>query len=163
MTILLLLTDTSLDIQEMVTAIARPMIEGSLQEQEENAFWETLRHRLLGNDVNTGLQRTELADRLEQLRNRSLFGLLIVNALWLAMLSYFYVGIDSPLSRLNLYGLISGALYGFTLVIQVIGMTVCRVNHILIRLARYLYGDSIPMWVYMKEKTQRPVSGADIK
>ena len=138
----------------MVTSIARPMIEGSLQEKEENEFWENLLLRLLGNDVNTGLQRTELADRLKQLRDRSLIGLLIVNAIWLAMLSYFYVGIDSPLSRLNLYGLISGALYGFTLVIQVIGMTICRVNHILIRLARYLYGDTIPMWVYRREKNQ---------
>ena len=147
-------TDANLDIQQMMTSISRPMTEGSRQEQEENAFWEELRQRLLGNEVNTGLQRTELADRLKQLRNRSLVGLLIVNAMWLAMLSYFYMGLDTPLSRLNLYGLISGALYGFTLVIQVIGMTICRVNHILIRLARYLYGDTIPMWVAMKEKTQ---------
>ncbi|KAK7110943.1 hypothetical protein V1264_014736 [Littorina saxatilis] len=144
--------DSNLDIQQMVNSIARPMQDGSTQELQENVFWEELRHRLLGNDVNIGLQRVELAEQLEQLRNRSLLGLMMINAVWLGVLSYFYVGVDSPLARLNLYGLISGALYGFTLVIQLIGMTICRVQHVLLMMARYLYGDIIPAWIWLKEK-----------
>ena len=74
---------------------------------------------------------------------------------WLlqVILSYFYVGVDSPLARLNLYGLISGALYGFTLVVQIIGMTVSRVTHALQWLAQYLYGGQIPAWVWLKHRT----------
>nr|KAG5706142.1 hypothetical protein BaRGS_025764 [Batillaria attramentaria] len=144
--------DNNVDIQEMVNAMSRPMMEGNAQERDENAFWENLRERLLGNDVNRGLEREELANRLEKLRNRSLLGVMGINAVWLALLSYFYVGTDSPLSRLNLYGVISGALYGFTLVIQVIGMTICRVNYMLRKFAWYLYGDRYPMWVCAKNK-----------
>lgn len=137
----------------MVSSIARSMSDGSPHEKKEFEFWESLRTRLLGNDVNTGLEKAELAERLRRLRNRSLTGLMVINALWLALLSYFYVGVESPMSRLNLYGVISGALYGFTLFIQVIGMTICRVNYLLRLLARYLYGDKVSMWVSTKDRT----------
>ncbi|XP_076465667.1 uncharacterized protein LOC143297281 [Babylonia areolata] len=144
--------DNNGEIQRMVTSMTQVMADGSDLEQVEHKFWEDLRHSLLANDVNVGLERAELAHCLERLRDRSLLGLLSVNVLWLAVLSYFYVGIDSPISRLNLYGIISGALYGFTLIIQVIGMTVSRVHHILIKLARYLYGDQIPMWICLDDR-----------
>lgn len=127
------------------------MTEGSEEDRNENAFWENLRGSLLGNDVNLGLEKEELAERLRIMRNRSLTAVLVINALWLALLSFFYMGVSSPLSRLNVYGVISGALYGFTLTIQVIGLTVCRVNYLLRKLARCLYGDVRPMWVCEKK------------
>ncbi|PVD30294.1 hypothetical protein C0Q70_09558 [Pomacea canaliculata] len=88
--------DNSFDIQTMVSSIARSMSDGSPHEKKEFEFWESLRTRLLGNDVNTGLEKAELAERLRRLRNRSLTGLMVINALWLALLSYFYVGVESP-------------------------------------------------------------------
>ena len=151
------MTDTDVDIQQVITSVTRSAEDSTTEEQGEDAFWINLRHTLLGNDVNLGLERAQLSDSLERLRNYSLLSLLFINALWLAILSYFYVGIDSRLSRLNLYGLISGALYGFTLVIQVVGMTVCRVHHGLVKLARYLYGDNTPMWVYVPRDKENSV------
>ncbi|KAK6166486.1 hypothetical protein SNE40_023162 [Patella caerulea] len=139
-------------ISEGVKANTRDITEGNEDDQTENIFWDDLRRRLLGNDTNIGLEKAELAERLRSLRNKSLTGLLVVNALWLALLSFFYMGVDTPLSRLNVYGVISGALYGFTLIIQVFGLTVCRINYILQWFARYLFGDEKKMWVCGRNK-----------
>ncbi|XP_046333000.1 uncharacterized protein LOC124115884 [Haliotis rufescens] len=138
-------------LKETVASQITNMTDGNEEDRNENAFWENLRGSLLGNDVNLGLEKEELAERLRIMRNRSLTAVLVINALWLALLSFFYMGVSSPLSRLNVYGVISGALYGFTLTIQVIGLTVCRVNYLLRKLARCLYGDVRPMWVCEKK------------
>ena len=127
------------------------MATGSPEEQLENDFWLNMRSSLIGNDVNTGLEKAALAEGLRQMRNRSLTGLLVINALWLCLLSYFYMGVSSSLSRLNVYGVISGVLYGFTLTIQVFGLTVCRINYLLRKLARCLYSEDRPMWVCEKK------------
>ncbi|ESP04299.1 hypothetical protein LOTGIDRAFT_170891 [Lottia gigantea] len=144
--------ETHEGIHEAVKGNTRDITDGSEEDRTEEMFWNDLRERLLGNDTNIGLQKTELAERLRTLRNRSLSGVLIVNALWLSLLSFFYMGVDSPLSRLNVYGVISGALYGFTLIIQVFGLTVCRVDYLLQWFARYMYGDERQMWVSARKK-----------
>ncbi|XP_041365067.1 chitin synthase-like [Gigantopelta aegis] len=138
-------------IKDAVASQIDEMVNGTAEEQSENDFWLHMRSTLIGNDVNTGLEKAALADGLRQMRNRSLTGLLIINALWLCLLSYFYMGVSSSLSRLNVYGVISGALYGFTLTIQVFGLTVCRINYLLRKLARCLYSDERTMWVCEKK------------
>ncbi|XP_036362447.1 uncharacterized protein LOC118765089 [Octopus sinensis] len=125
--------------------------EGNELQQKEHEFWQNLRATLLGNDVNLGLAKAELGDRLKRLRNYAWCGMVVTNVLWLAMLSAFYIGISSPLSRLNVYGVISGALYGFTLVIQLIGLTAFRLDYLLRKLAESTYGRKLPFWVNQKE------------
>ena len=127
------------------------LIDISESDKEEHVFWESLVTRLLGNDVNTGLGKAELAQGLRRLRNRSLGGLLAINAVWLGVLSYFYMGINSEISRLNIYGLISGALYGFTLCIQIIGLTVSRVCQCSRKLAEQIGGVDAEMYVHKRE------------
>lgn len=127
------------------------MEDGNEDQRAEHDFWEKLRDTLLGTDVNIGLQKAELAEKLRTMRNRCFIGLMTINFLWLLLLSVFYVGISSTLSRLNVYGLISGALYGFTLTIQVIGLTVCRVDMLIRKLAIRVYGDERPIWVSEKD------------
>ncbi|CAI9728096.1 Hypothetical predicted protein [Octopus vulgaris] len=43
--------------------------EGNELQQKEHEFWQNLRATLLGNDVNLGLAKAELGDRLKRLRN----------------------------------------------------------------------------------------------
>lgn len=131
------------------------MAEGSDERKAENAFWEKLIQSRLGNNVNKGLEKEDLAAGLRKLRNRSLGGFMFINAVWLVFLSYFFMGLDSPLSRLNIYGVISGALYGFTLIIQTVGLTAGRIEQLIKRLARYIYGESIPVWVSEKERKSK--------
>ena len=125
---------------------------------EEHKFWADLAATLIGVGVNTGLEKAALAEGLRTLRNRTLATFLGLNALWLGMLSYFYLGADSPLARLNIYGVMSGALYGFTLAIQLVGLTAGRLEQVLGKLARRICrGDgaggvnSVSMWVHHRE------------
>ena len=122
-----------------------------LQYKTEYNFWFYLKKTVIGTDVNTGLGKTELAQQLQRLRNRALIGILIINGLWLVMLSIFYMGISSSLSRLNIYGVISGALYGFTLVIQILGITACRLDHFIRYLGKSVYGHRKPSWINYKQ------------
>ena len=119
--------------------------------RQEVAFWESLTSTLVGNCVNKGLEKEELVEGLRSLRNRSLGGLLFINAIWLSLLSYFYMGTDSTLSRLNIYGVISGVLYGFTLAVQIVGLTASRVQQVVARAARFVYGEEVPVYVHKRE------------
>ncbi|CAG5134390.1 unnamed protein product, partial [Candidula unifasciata] len=143
--------DAKCELQDIISSLLVDMSKGDLQAREEHKFWESLTSTRLGTEVNKGLGKAELAEGLRVLRNRLFAGFLILNALWLGFLSYFYLGLDTPLSRLNIYGMISGALYGFTLIIQIVGLTVSRVDQVLTRLAKYVYKDDVPLWVHEKD------------
>ena len=93
------------------------------------------------------MDKSALAEGLHKLRNRALFGLLLVTAGWLCLLSYFYLASDSPVSRLNIYAVMSGALCGFTFTIQVIGLTVSRLQQVVNKLARFIYKENTPMFI----------------
>ncbi|KAK0055220.1 chitin synthase chs-2-like isoform X2 [Biomphalaria pfeifferi] len=143
--------DTQTEIQTILSSLARDMSQGDEKAREEHKFWESLVATHLGIAVNQGLEKAALAEGLGRLRNRLLAAFLFLNAVWLAFLSYFYMGLDSPLSRLNIYGIISGALYGFTLIIQILGLTAGRIEQVLRKLATYVHGDDMPVWVKEKE------------
>lgn len=125
--------------------------EGNSQYQLEYNFWHNLRQSVIGTDVNTGLSKAELTQQLQRMRNWSLFGILTINGLWLVVLSIFYMGISSSLSKLNIYGVISGALYGFTLVIQMLGLTACRLDHLIRYVGNVVFGQRQPFWINRKE------------
>ncbi|GFS00558.1 chitin synthase [Elysia marginata] len=147
--------DTEAELQSAVSARLSDMRDYGQRAVEEHKFWADLASSLIGVGVNTGLEKAALAQGLRTLRNRTLATFLGLNALWLAMLSYFYLGADSPLARLNIYGVMSGALYGFTLAIQLVGLTAGRLEQVLGKIARQVCrdgGDSrVPLWVHRRQ------------
>ncbi|CAL1533693.1 unnamed protein product [Lymnaea stagnalis] len=143
--------DAQTELQDILSSLVMDMSKGDEKAREEYKFWESLIATHLGVDVNKGLEKAALAEGLGRMRNRLLGGFLLLNAVWLGFLSYFYLGLDSPLSRLNIYGIISGALYGFTLIIQILGLTAGRIEQVLRRLATYVHGDKFPVWVSERE------------
>ncbi|GFO08503.1 chitin synthase [Plakobranchus ocellatus] len=147
--------DTGAELQSAVSVRVMDMSEGGERAVQEHKFWQELVSTLVGVGVNTGLEKAALAQGLRTLRNRTLGTFLALNALWLGLLSYFYLGADSPLARLNIYGVMSAALYGFTLAIQLVGLTASRLEQVFSRLARRVYdGDqSVPVWVHNRDAT----------
>ena len=127
------------------------MADGHSQHVEEHHFWTRMCHIALGRDVNRGLEGTKLASGLRTLRNICLLSMLVLNALWLILLSVLYFNAELNLARLNVYGLIAGAVYGLVLFIQVLGMAVHRVQAIFTRLGRSLFGRETPIWIYNRK------------
>ena len=118
---------------------------------EEHHFWTRMCQIVLGNDVNRGLEGSRLAAGLRTLRNVCLLSMLVLNALWLLLLSVLYFNADLSLARLNVYGLIAAAVYGLVLFIQVLGMTIHRLQAIFTRFGRVLFGKDTPVWVYERK------------
>ena len=98
---------------------------------------------LRGDKLNTGLRR---------LRNLCLICLLLLNTLWLVLLSLLYYNTDMNLAKLNIYGLIAGAVYGLVLFIQLVGMTVHRIQALFARFGRAVFGDCKPVWIYRRDR-----------
>ena len=126
----------------------RHMTEGP--QLEEYVFWRRLCDLVIGHKVNEGLSGEALALRLRTLRNICLISLIILNTLWLIMLSVLYFNADVNLARVNIYGLIAAAVYGLVLFIQLIGMTMHRVQATFTRLAMAVFGGDRPVWVYAR-------------
>ena len=124
------------------------MSEAHGQRVEEYIFWERMRHTVLGTSVNLGLNENQLANGLRTLRNTCLLTMLILNALWLLLLSVLYFNVDFLLARVNVYGLIAAAVYGLVLFVQVLGMTVHRAQAIFHRFARKIFGHDRFVWIY---------------
>ncbi len=109
-----------------------------------------MRDAILGHDVLPGLTGSVLADGLRSLRNWCLLALLLLNTLWLVLLSVLYYHGNVMLAKLNMYGLIAGAVYGLVLLIQVVGMLVHRVQAIFSRFAKNVFGPDTPVWVHSR-------------
>ena len=122
---------------ECTTNAFKPMNEGQGPQIEEYSFWERMRQIVLGTNVNIGLEGPDLANGLRNLRNLCLLSMLILNALWLMLLSVLYFNTDQNLARLNMYGLIAACVYGLVLVVQWLGMTIHRTQAIFTRFARF--------------------------
>ena len=133
---------------ECTTNAFKPMNEGQGQHIEEYSFWERMRQIILGTNVNIGLEGPDLANGLRNLRNLCLLSMLILNALWLMLLSVFYFNTDLNLARLNMYGLIAACVYGLVLVIQWLGMTIHRTQAVFTRFARFVFSANRPVWIY---------------
>ncbi|XP_013417859.1 uncharacterized protein LOC106178970 [Lingula anatina] len=141
-------TDESEDVEVECTADHfHSMLDGNEQQIEEHVFWERMHEIVLGKGVNLGLDQASLASGLRNLRNICLLSLLILNALWLVLLSVFYFNANFNLVKLNVYGLITGAVYGLVLAVQVVGMTVHRVEALFTRYAVIIFGHDRPIWI----------------
>ena len=139
--------DTSPPV-ECTTSTFKPMNEGQGQHIEEYSFWERMRQIVLGTNVNLGLEGPHLANGLRNLRNICLLSMLVLNALWLILLSVLYFNADLNLARLNMYGLIAASVYGLVLVVQWLGMTIHRTQAVFTRFARFVFGANRPVWIY---------------
>ena len=139
--------DTSPPV-ECTTNAFKPMNEGQGQHIEEYSFWERMRQIVLGTNVNLGLEGSDLATGLRNLRNVCLLSMLVLNALWLILLSVLYFNADLNLARLNMYGLIAACVYGLVLVVQWLGMTIHRTQAVFTRFARFIFSDNRPIWIY---------------
>ncbi len=130
----------------------KPMNQAQGQQLEEYTFWERMRQLVLGTDVNKGLEGGDLASGLRTLRNICLLSMLILNALWLILLSVLYFNADLNLARLNMYGLIAACVYGLVLVVQLVGMTIHRSQAVFNRFGRNIFGKDRPVWIYQRNK-----------
>ena len=139
--------DTSPPV-ECTTNTFKSMNEGQGQHIEEYSFWERMRQIVLGTNVNLGLEGPDLANGLRNLRNVCLLSMLVLNALWLILLSVLYFNVDLNLARLNMYGLIAACVYGLVLVVQWLGMTIHRTQAVFTRFARFVFSDNRPVWIY---------------
>ena len=133
---------------ECTTNRFKPMNEVPGQTTEEYVFWEKMCRLVLGTQVNLGLDNLQLASGLRTLRNTCLLSILVLNALWLLLLSVLYFNADLNLARLNVYGLIAAAVYGLALFVQLLGMTIHRTQAIFTRFGRAVFGKDKPMWSY---------------
>lgn len=104
------------------------MADGSYEEQIEFRFWSEVRDKILGKDVNLGLDLETMTSGLRKLRLNAVIGILSANGLWLCCLSVLYWYTAAGFTKVNAYGLICGALYGFSFTVQVLGMTTYRVK-----------------------------------
>ncbi|XP_041365297.1 uncharacterized protein LOC121380520 [Gigantopelta aegis] len=114
---------------------------------EEQTFWTQLVQDLVGKDTNLGLNKHDLEAGLHKLRLKAVLAICIVNIAWVVGLGFFYNSAVSRDSSLNGYGIMNGILYGFSFLIQVVGMTVFRVQDCAHRLGKHIFKNDKPHWI----------------
>lgn len=119
---------------------------------EEERFWETLVARLIGKDVNLGLGIEELVRGLRKLRFRIVVIVMITNLAWIIALSFFYLWSFSSGSQISAYGILSGVLYAFSFFIQIVGMTIYRVQDGVHRIGKIIYGKDLAHYVRSRDE-----------
>ncbi|XP_046337780.2 uncharacterized protein LOC124119335 [Haliotis rufescens] len=118
---------------------------------EEQLFWTQLLEKLIGKDINLGLEKDVLADGLKSLRFRTLIAILVANVIWVIGLGLFYATSVEKTDSLSGYGIMIGVLYGFSFVIHVVGMTVYRFSDCAHRLGKKIFKDEKSHWVTRRE------------
>ncbi|KAL8586378.1 hypothetical protein ACOMHN_022993 [Nucella lapillus] len=117
---------------------------------EEESFWHHLMAGVMGKEVNLGLNMQQLTSGLRTLRNKVVVTIMISNLLWVIALSVFYLwsfrSRESG-SQISAYGILSSVLYAFSFLIQIVGMTVYRLQDGLHRLGKMIYGTEKPHYV----------------
>ena len=147
-------TDVAKDEDDTVTCPQsqfKDLAEG--HQYEESVFWQRMRDLILSHDVNLGLGGAKLAGGLRSLRIVCLLALIIFNVLWMVLLSVLYFNADVNMARLNVYGLIAGAVYGLVLFVQLVGMTIHRLQAIFGKFALRVFGQDKPVWIYTRTNT----------
>lgn len=127
-------------------------LSNKTEDEIEYKFWKSLRENLIGHTSRIGLDKENMAKRLWQLRTKAIIALFGCNVLWIVMLAYLFSVISDNTSKLNSFAMISGFLYGISFAIQLVGMTVHRVQDSFERLVRYTNKDSRPEWVISKTR-----------
>ena len=125
------------------------------QNDDEYTFWERMREQVLGREINLGLEGQRLAEGLRRLRNVCLLAMIVLNAIWLVMLTILYYNAEIDLTKMNTYGLIAGIVYGFVLCIQLVGMTIHRIQSLFRLTALKIFGKDKPVWIYQRNAVYR--------
>ncbi|XP_076437985.1 uncharacterized protein LOC143277129 [Babylonia areolata] len=128
---------------------------GALSEQiqdlarEEGSFWRHVTASLIGRDANLGLGSEQLASSLRTLRNKAVVTGMVCNLLWILALSALYMLTyrDQDDGQVGAFGVFAGIMYAFSFLIQVVGMTVFRLQDVLHRLGKMIYGKEKPHYV----------------
>lgn len=89
----------------------------------------------------------DLAKGLRNLRFRVVVAVMVLNLLWVIGLSFFYLWSFKSGSQISAYGILNGVLYAFSFFIQIVGMTVYRVQDGVHRLGKKIYGTEKPYYV----------------
>ncbi|KAL5017547.1 hypothetical protein ScPMuIL_007136 [Solemya velum] len=128
-------------------------MEGEDRHQEENEqeFWSRIVDSLLGPEINRGSDKAQLAALLLSLRRKSVVIFLVINFIWAISVCVVYAFLLSSSGGLNAIGVIFGVIYGYSLSVQVIGMTVCRVNDAITWIARLSCDEDKNIWVHPRE------------
>lgn len=124
---------------------------GPEEQKQEHKFWEDLREKLLGRDVNLGADDVTLRRQLKIVRNRSLACMMLANLFWLAFLSVMYMLLPPDN---HVFGFVLCGIYSFSLVIQLIGMTVNKFRTIFRKFVVTTYGSRQPIWIGPRAKTK---------
>ncbi|XP_036356166.1 chitin synthase chs-1-like, partial [Octopus sinensis] len=123
------------------------------EEEVEYKFWRFLRDFVIGSTVKMGAPKSEIAEKLRKLRVKSVFAFLTCNTIWMIILGYIYTNITAEKSKLNLFGLINGSLFGVSLIVQMIGMTIHRTQD---TIERFIRKSNIhtkqPEWIITKDE-----------
>ncbi|XP_050418787.1 chitin synthase chs-1 isoform X1 [Patella vulgata] len=137
-------TSPSTETLDLETEMTPEQLKG--MSEEEQTFWNDLVLKFIGKDVNLGLEKDDLASGLNSLRIKALVAVLISNVIWVAVIGYFYLSAVDD-NSLNGYAVMSGALYGFSFCIQVVGMTVYRAKDCIHKLGKAIFKMDKPVWI----------------
>ena len=148
----LTLEESESEVPVECTTQFQPMKEGPGPVGEEYSFWDRIRNVALGTNVNVGLQGASLDSGLRTLRNICLLVMIFLNAAWLLVLSMLYFNADVLLARVNIYGLIAAAVYGLVLFVQLLGMSVHRVQALFNRFGTCVFGKTRGTWIYPRNR-----------
>lgn len=104
------------------------MSSGSVEQMEEQRFWNRLKETVLGCNVNCGESERVLRRGLFKLRNRCVLTLFVLNSVWYAILTSVYVFVNSDVVCYTI-----ASLFSFSLVVQLVGMTSYKLDEFLKR------------------------------
>ncbi|XP_014789733.1 uncharacterized protein LOC106883290 [Octopus bimaculoides] len=96
------------------------------EEEFEYKFWKFLRDFVIGSTVRTGTPNSGIAEKLRRFRLKCVIGFLIFNSIWMIGLGYLFTNVATEKSKLNVFSIINGSLFGISVIIQLIGMTTHR-------------------------------------
>lgn len=131
------------------------MQDGNDAQVEEYNLWQRIMQTYIGVDVNLGLGKDAMAAGLLKVRLRAVIALLAANGVWILLLSTLYMTATQQQTKINVYGVISGIVYGFSFTVQLIGMTVYRVQDTFQKLALWMSGDDYPVWIIRNRRNAK--------
>jgi hypothetical protein len=103
---------------------------------DDTEFWKNLIDTVAGCDVNVGLDAERMRIGLDRLRSRAVIIYITTNVIWIAALCAIYEVLLDTYRSVNVFGLFMTVMYGYPLVVQLVGMTVYRLRGLVDKLAR---------------------------
>ncbi|XP_041347062.1 chitin synthase chs-2-like [Gigantopelta aegis] len=110
--------------------------------KSELQFWESLKSSLLGTTVNCGRETEWLHHSLTKLRNKCITLTLLLNTVWLGVLSCLYL-----FANTDIICYVVAGVFSFSLVVQLVGLTSYKIDNCLRRHIIRKVGSSHQIWV----------------